>query len=488
MSTRGERLSTLAEIVGGRRVGDGDPLILDVTHDSRQVGVGSLFVAVKGMVSDGHDFIGQAMTMGASAIVCERPIEPAVPHVLVEDARGSLAKLAAAVHHHPSRELDVVGVTGTNGKTSVSFILESMLRSAGKVTGLIGTITTRIGDEQIPTLRTTPESTDFQRLLREMVNRGAEVVVTEVSSHALRLGRVDETEFAVVGFTNLSQDHLDFHADMEDYFAAKRMLFERRFSSVGVICIDDEWGRRLANDTAIEVRTVSMGSDADLRAEITGRSFAGTELMLTFPDAERRKVEVPLLGDFNAENALVAAGCALELGLTRDQVVTGMSQASPAPGRFELVSGGDPIRIIVDYAHTPDGIASVIESVRMLSPGRVIALIGAGGDRDRAKRPLMGAAGSSADLLIVTSDNPRTEDPEAIIAELMSGVSGVEAIAIVDRREAIVAAVDAAHDGDVVLVLGKGHERSQEIGDRVLPFDDRLVARSALAERRRRTP
>jgi UDP-N-acetylmuramoyl-L-alanyl-D-glutamate--2,6-diaminopimelate ligase len=484
MSTQGERLSRLADLVGGRISGSGDPLIVDVTHDSRQVGAGSLFVAVRGMVADGHAFIPQALSMGASAVVCEEPIDPSIPHIVVENARASMARLAAAVHHDPSRALAVVGITGTNGKTSVSFILESMLRSVGRVTGLIGTITTRIGDDQIPTLRTTPESTDFQRLLREMANRGAQVVVAEVSSHALRLGRVDETRFAVVGFTNLSQDHLDFHADMEDYFAAKRMLFHPRFSDTGVICIDDEWGRRLANDTTIRVRTVSMGADADLTAEIVARSLSGTELMVAFPDADRRRVVVPLLGDFNAENALVAAGCALELGLSVDEIVEGMSQAAPAPGRFELVSGDDPITVIVDYAHTPDGISAAIESVRNLSDGTVIAVIGAGGDRDRAKRPLMGEAGSAADVLIVTSDNPRNEDPDTIISEIMTGVSRTSVLAIADRRTAIEAAVNRAADGDVILVLGKGHERSQEIGDRVLPFDDRLVSRTALANRR----
>ncbi len=484
MSTQGERLSKLAELVGGRISGTGDPMIVDVTHDSRQVGAGSLFVAVRGMVTDGHAFIPQAISMGASAVVCEEPTDPSIPHIIVENARASMAKLAAAVHHDPSRSLAVVGITGTNGKTSVSFILESMLRSVGRVTGLIGTITTRIGDEQIPTLRTTPESTDFQRLLREMANRGAQVVVTEVSSHALRLGRVDETRFAVVGFTNLSQDHLDFHTDMEDYYAAKRMLFHPRFSDVGVICVDDDWGRRLTNDTTIRVRTVSMGADADLTAEIVARSLSGTELMITFPDADRRTVLVPLLGDFNAENALVAAGCALELGLSTDEILEGMSQASPAPGRFELVSGDDPITVIVDYAHTPDGIAAAIGSVRNLSDGTVIAVIGAGGDRDRAKRPLMGEAGSAADVLIVTSDNPRNEDPDTIISQIMAGVSSTSAMAITDRRTAIETAVGRATDGDVILVLGKGHERSQEIGDRVLPFDDRLVSRTALAGRR----
>lgn len=484
MSMPSERLSALAELVSARRIGDADPGITDVTHDSRLAGPGSLFVAVPGQLADGHDFVEQAVTRGASAVVSERDMKTTVPSLIVDDARSAMAVLAAAVHGYPSKDLLVVGLTGTNGKTSVSFILESILQLAEIRTGLIGTVATRIGDDQIPTLRTTPESTDFQRLLREMAKRGAQAVVTEVSSHALRLGRVDGTRFAVVGFTNLTQDHLDFHVDMEDYFAAKRLLFAPRFADVGVICIDDEWGRRLANDTTISVRTVSMERDADFTAEVTGRSLTGTHTTLTFPDAATRTLVMPLIGDFNVQNALVAAGCAWELGLTSDQIARGLANAAAAPGRFELLSGDDPIRLIVDYAHTPDGISSAIRTIRELSDGRVLAVMGAGGDRDRSKRPLMGKAASGADVVIVTSDNPRTEDPEAIIDEVRAGVTALDVASVVDRRSAIELAVNRAKDGDAVLVLGKGHERTQEIGTRVLPFDDRLVSRAALASRR----
>lgn len=487
MSMHSERLSNLATMVSGRVEGDTDPNITDVTHDSRLVGAGSLFVAVPGMVVDGHDFIDQAVDRGASAVACERDVETPVPRLIVADTRASMAVLSAAVHGHPSDEISVVGLTGTNGKTSVSFILESMLRSVGRSTGLIGTVATRIGDDLIPTLRTTPEATDFQRLLREMANRGAEIVVTEISSHALRLGRVDETRFAVVGFTNLSQDHLDFHADMEDYFSAKRLLFDPRFTTAGVVCIDDEWGRRLANDTTIAIRTVSMERDADFTADVTGRSLTGTSMTLTFPDDSLVAVNVPLLGDFNVQNVLVATGCAWELGLGIDQIVTGLEGAATAPGRFELLSGDDPIRVIVDYAHTPDGIRSAVQTIGQLSEGRVIVVVGAGGDRDRAKRPLMGAATAGADVVIVTSDNPRTEDPDAIIAEVRAGVVASDVTSITDRRTAIETAMERANDGDAVLVLGKGHERTQEIGSRVLPFDDRVVSRAALARRRGET-
>ncbi len=484
MSSRGERLSVIARRVGGRIIGTGDPIVVDATHDSRQVGAGTVFIAVRGMTSDGHAFIDRAVELGASAIVSEEERDIDVPVLLVDDSRAVMADVAAAVHQDPSHDLSVVGITGTNGKTSVAFILESILRSAGVPTGLIGTIVTRVGDDQIPTLRTTPEATDFQRLLRVMADRGANTVVTEVSSHALDLGRVRHTRFSVVAFTNLSQDHLDFHGDMDAYFEAKASLFDGSFSERAVICIDDEYGRRLANDTSIGVVTVSMGSDADITATIRHRSLAGTDISLDLPGGEVRDLSVPLIGDFNIENALVAAGCAWELGLRPDQIVSGLESAIAAPGRFEIVSGDDPLRVIVDYAHTPDGISTVIETVRTVAPGRVVAIFGAGGDRDRSKRPLMGRAASAADIVVVTSDNPRSEDPDAIIADIVAGMDDVEVRRIPDRREAIQAAILEADDGDVVLVLGKGHERSQEIGDRVLPFDDRVVARAAIDTRR----
>lgn len=487
MSSRGERLSVIAERVGGRLVGNGDPIVLDATHDSRQVGAGSAFVAIRGMTSDGHEFIDRAIEQGASAVVCEEPRDAHVPFLVVADSRAVMAQVAAAVHGDPSHELSVVGITGTNGKTSVAFILEAILRSAGVATGMIGTIVTRVGDDQIPTLRTTPEATDFQRLLRAMADRGASTVVAEVSSHALRLGRVRETRFAVVAFTNLSQDHLDFHADMEDYFSAKAELFDGEYSSRGVICIDDDYGRRLVNDTGIGILTVSMGTDADITATIEDRSLAGTRIELRLPDGTRRSLDLPLIGDFNIRNGLVAAGCAWELGLSTDEIVTGLGHAQAAPGRFEVVSGDDPLRVVVDYAHTPDGIATVIETVRVVTPGRVVVVFGAGGDRDRSKRPLMGEAASAADVVFVTSDNPRSENPDSIITDVAAGMEGVEIRRIPDRRLAIETAILEAADDDVVLVLGKGHERSQEIADRVLPFDDRVVSRAAIERRRGRS-
>ena len=319
-----------------------------------------------------------------------------------------------------------------------------------------------------------------------MVNRGADTVVAEISSHALRLGRVDGTDFTLAAFTNLSQDHLDFHDDMEDYYQAKRSLFDPSFTDTGVICVDDEWGSRLANDVGIEVRTVSMGGHAEYTSSITEATLEGMQVAMRFPNGEVLDVALPLIGEFNARNALIAAACADVLGAPIQDIVKGLESTVAAPGRFELVSGDDPIRLVVDYAHTPEGIGTVIDAVRAMTRGRIIAVVGAGGDRDQAKRPLMGAAGSRSDVLIVTSDNPRSEDPDQIIADVLSGVSVPDVHAVTDRRSAIQTAVESARDGDVVLVLGKGHERSQEIRGRMMPFDDRVVARAALATHRGR--
>lgn len=484
MSRPGERLSSIAEQIGGVLTAAGDPVIVDATHDSRQVGVESVFIAVRGMTSDGHNFIESALSRGAAAVVCEEPLGADVPHVLVEDARSVMSHVASIVHGQPSTELDVVGITGTNGKTSVSYMLESILESAGRTVGVIGTVTTRVKGETIPTLRTTPEATDFQRLLRDMRNRGADSVVAEVSSHALRLGRVDHTNFALAAFTNLSQDHLDFHSDMEDYYLAKRLLFDRGFTPLGLVNVDDQWGERLVNDITIEARTVSMVSDADFTANIVSTGLSGMELTMKLADKPLTSIRLPQIGGFNAANALMAAACAFEMDVDLEAIRDGLAAARPAPGRFEIVSDDDPIRVVVDYAHTPDAVAVVIDAAKAMTQGRVIAVVGAAGDRDQEKRPLMGDAGSRADVLVVTSDNPRNEDPRTIIKEVLTGVTHPDAIAITERGEAIRHAVAVAEAGDTVLVLGKGHERSQEISGRYFPFDDRAVSRTALTDRR----
>lgn len=480
MASPGSSLAALAEATGGTVLGDPEVVVTDATHDSRQAGPGALFVAVRGMSTDGHRFVAQAVAQGSPAVVVEVPQQVEVPQLVVDDSRARLATIAAEVHGHPSHQLSLVGVTGTNGKTTVTYLLESIAAAAGLPSGLIGTIQSRVGADPIPSLRTTPEATDLQRMLRVMVDRGARVVAAEVSSHALALGRVDATRFAVAAFTNLSQDHLDFHGSMEAYYRAKASLFEPWRAERAVIWMDDPWGRRLAGEVSVPVLTVGMAQPGDVSGEVLYSSLRSTRLRITAPGWET-EVELPLGGVFNAANALIAAGCAHLLGIPAEAVAAGLAAAPPVPGRFELVSGDSPLAVLVDYAHTPAGIEAVVSEVRRVHRGRVIVVLGAGGDRDREKRPAMGRAASSADLVVVTSDNPRSEDPEAIIDQVISGLStGAEVRRISDRRTAIRTALEAASPGDAVLVLGKGHERGQEVGGRMLPFDDRMVAREEL--------
>lgn len=482
MPSTGERLSVLADLIGVAVDGEGDPIVRDATHDSRQVSIGSLFVAVKGFTSDGHRFLSQAVAGGAVAAVVTEPVAAEVPLLRVTDARTVMGPLAAAIHDHPSREVPVIGVTGTNGKTTVTHMVEHILAVTGWTVGLVGTIHTRIGQDEIPAVHTTPEATDFQRLLRDMKDRGADAVAVEVSSHAMALHRVDATWFEVVAFTNLSQDHLDFHADMEDYFAAKAALFDPALARHGVVWTDDPWGRRLVESTALPVTTV--GRAGDVTVSIVAGDLAGTSLDLDLGSGPRR-LRIPMAGAFNAENAAIAATIAHRLGVSHDDIARGLESLPGVPGRFERVSREDPIGVFVDFAHTPDGIAEVIATLRGLVAGRIIAVVGAGGDRDREKRPLMGAAAAAADLVVVTSDNPRSEDPDAIIDAVMNGIADeVGVVRLTDRREAIVAAIAEARDGDAVVILGKGHERGQEIAGFKHPFDDRLEAQSALAARR----
>jgi UDP-N-acetylmuramoyl-L-alanyl-D-glutamate--2,6-diaminopimelate ligase len=483
MPSTGENLRVLADLIGVEVTGSGDPIVRDATHDSRQVRPGSLFIAVKGFSSDGHQFVDQAIASGAVALVVTEPVTTELPLLKVSDSRTVMGPLAAAIHGHPSREISVVGVTGTNGKTTVTHMVEHILSTAGRRPGLVGTVHTRIGQDTIPALHTTPEATDFQRLLRDMIDRGADAVAVEVSSHALALHRVDATWFEVVAFTNLSQDHLDFHDDMDTYFAAKASLFDPERAGHGVVWIDDPWGERLIRETRLPVTTV--GSDGDVKVQVVATDLTGTIIDLDLGSGARR-IRIPMAGGFNAENAAMAAAICRRLGTEEDVIATALESLPGVPGRFELVSEADPIGVFVDFAHTPDGIAEVISTVRQLVDGRVIAVVGAGGDRDREKRPLMGAAASAADVVVVTSDNPRSEDPDAIIEAVMQGIHGnPEVIRLVDRREAISAAIALARDGDAVVILGKGHERGQEIAGFKHPFDDRIEARSALESQRR---
>lgn len=479
------QLAELALVVDGEFEDHGAPtgVVEDVTHDSRQVGPGCLYVAISGAVFDGHEFVDAAVDSGATGVCVNRHVTQSVPEIVVDDTRRALGPLAAAVHDHPSSEMGVIGITGTNGKTTVAHYTYSIALSAGRKAGVIGTIHTMLGDETIAAVRTTPEASDFQRILAEMRDKGAELVAVEVSSHGLDMGRVSATRFAVAAFTNLSQDHLDFHGDMESYLAAKKKLFSEYEVGTAVVNVDDPAGASIAAGYSGEI--LRVGAEGDVRVTEVSTRRGRTSFRLDTPWGVA-SVESPIVGVFNVENASIAAACLLASGLDLEEVVEGLGSLSPVPGRFEVVSGTDPILVIVDYAHTPDGIVKMIRAAREMGRSRVIALIGAGGDRDSDKRPLMGAAVSAADSAIITSDNPRSEDPESIARSVLAGVTlQTEVTYELDRRRAIYKALEIATDGDVVLILGRGHEPFQEIGEEMLPFDDRVVARDALRRRRK---
>ena len=475
MATEPVTLALLANACGGRVVGDASVTVRDVTHDSRAAGPGVLFVAVRGERSDGHDFVPAAVAAGSPAVCVERPEVAIVPAVVAANTRAALAPLAAATHGSPSDHLRLVGVTGTNGKTTVTHLIESICRAAGIPEAVAGTVGARIRGRSLPMVRTTPEATDFQRMLREMVDGGVDVAAVEVSSHALALGRVAATRFRVAAFTNLSQDHLDFHGDMAAYEAAKAALFSQ--CERAVIWVDDPAGRRIAASLRIPTTTVGTGDGVGLAVRGVALGFAGSEFHLD-DGRTNLAVRIPLAGSFNVANAAVAAGCARALDIPDGAITTGIAAVSGVPGRFELVPNRLGLTVAVDYAHTPDGISAVIAAAAAIQAGRgrVIAVVGAGGDRDRAKRPLMGAAACGADIAVLTTDNPRRERPEDVLAEVVAGAHGPgEVIVEIDRRSAIRRALRVARPGDAVLVLGKGHEQTQDFGVRVIPFDDRLV-------------
>ena len=472
-------LANLAERLGIDY--DGPVTVIDdVHHDSRGVRPGSLFVAIPGATADGHDHAPAAVEGGAVALVVERPLDLAVPQIVVENARRALPIVAAEVHGHPSRDLTVIGVTGTNGKTTVTHMIESIAHSAGLTPGIVGTIGARIDGDPVRLARTTPEASDLQRLLAAMRDRHVDLAALEVSSHALSLGRVDGVVFTVAAFTNLSHDHLDFHGDMEQYYRAKARLFTPERSRVAVVWVEDEWGRRLLDDSTVPVVTVGMEPTCDVAGSDIRVDPRGSHFTLTMRGVERR-IRMPLPGRFNVANALIAAACADRAGVPFDEIATGLETLPPVPGRLEPVTANASFAVIVDYAHAPDPIAAVIDDVRSLGARRVIAVVGAGGDRDRAKRPLMGKAAATADLAVITSDNPRSEDPLEIIEAVTAPVVDLDHVVVEpDRRLAIRFALESAEPGDVVLVLGKGHEQGQEFADHTEPFDDRLVAAEEL--------
>ncbi len=458
--------------------------------DSRRITPGAVFFAFPGENVDGHDFIDGARKAGAVAVVSERPRpegDPG-PWVQVRHGRRALAAAALVFYDRPDQRLRLVGVTGTNGKTTTVYLIDSILRAAGLTTGRFGTIEHRIGEQAVAAVNTTPESLDLVRLLVRLEEAQGSHAVLEASSHALDLGRIHGFRFDVAVFTNLSQDHLDFHRDMESYFAAKRKLFEGLGDGpprVGVINADDDYGRRLLELDGFRPLSFSMSAEADLRAVTVEADFEGLRLEVETPRG-RLDVRSPLLGRFNAANILAAAGVGLAYDLDLTAIARGIESFAAAPGRFETIREGQAFAVVVDYAHTDDALRNVLAAARELAgEGRVLTVFGCGGDRDRSKRPLMGeAAGVSSDRVIVTTDNPRHEDPLRIIADAEVGLQRVDAdyVREPDRRAAIGKALAEACPGDIVVIAGKGHESYQQVGDEKLPFDDRETARSLLKE------
>jgi UDP-N-acetylmuramoyl-L-alanyl-D-glutamate--2,6-diaminopimelate ligase len=453
--------------------------IRELAYDSRAAAPGTLFFCVQGDRDDGHAFALEAIERGAVALVVERPLVVDVPQLVVGDTRAAMAAAAVEFYEHPSRELTVAGVTGTNGKTTTCFLLFAILAAAGRRPGLLGTIESRVGGERRPALRTTPEAVDVQRALREMLDVGDRSCAMEATSHGARLGRLDGVRFSALAFTNLSRDHLDFHGTLEEYFAAKRSLFVTDDPPPAALNADDDHGRRLADELRAlgheRLVTFGFGADADIRAEgldlrDDGAGFTAAGIPL----------RTRLLGRFNVENALAAVAVARLLELPDEAISQGVEAVRGVPGRFEAVNEGQAFSVVVDYAHTPDSLDNALRTARELATGNVICVFGCGGDRDPGKRPLMGeAAERGADVVIVTSDNPRSEAPAAIAAEVTAGLSN-EVVVELDRAKAIELAVEQAQPGDLVLIAGKGHEQGQEAAGETAPFDDRDVAREAL--------
>jgi UDP-N-acetylmuramoyl-L-alanyl-D-glutamate--2,6-diaminopimelate ligase len=466
-------LERLVTALGPLEVRGGAPTdVTDLAYDTRSVIPGALYFCVPGHRADGHDFAAEAVERGAAALVAERPLELRVPQLIVRSARDAMAVAADEFFERPTEELVVAGVTGTNGKTTTVFLLYSIFEAAGMSPGLIGTIESRVGGEARPAVRTTPEAIDLQRMFRQMLDAGDRSCAMEATSHGSELGRLDRVRFDALAFTNLSQDHLDFHGSMERYFAAKRRLFtEHEPAPAAAVNVTNEWGRTLADELRRLDRAPVLTFGTVPEAELTSH-----------PALERSR----LAGSFNLENVLAASAISRLIGVPDEAVVDGVAEVPGVPGRFESIDEGQPFTVIVDYSHKPGALEAVLRTARELTDGRLICVFGAGGDRDRGKRPLMGRVASElADVTIVTSDNPRSEDPQAIIDEILTGVVGPVEVEV-ERRPAIERALGQAGDGDVVVIAGRGAEQNQDFADRKIPFDDREVARETL--RRLRAP
>lgn len=476
--------------------GDLSQEINEVTYDSRQVKPGTLFIAVPGFKQDGHLFIKDAVARGAAAIVLQDRNYQSRDYtwVMVDNSRKAMAEVSNVVYGFPSTRLNVIGVTGTNGKTTTTNLIAMILEKAGYRPGLIGTVHNRLGDEVLPVHHTTPEAPDLQRLFANFLQKGADYVVMEVSSHALDLNRVKGTEYDVAVFTNLTQDHLDFHGDMERYFMAKARLFsgmganrQKKRHKFVIINNDDSYAEQIAELTSVPIITYGIKNSADVKAENVKISDRGASFRLRYTD-RALPVNLKMTGLFNVYNTLAAVAVGLVEGVPVENIISTLENVAGIPGRFERVDEGQNFTVIVDYSHTPDSLENCLKTAREFVEGRIITVFGCGGDRDRKKRPLMGeVAAKLSDFTVVTSDNPRSEDPQAIIEEILPGLSRIvdydKYIKIVDRKEAINYAINIARPKDVVIIAGKGHEDYQIIGDRVISFDDRLVAKEAIIRR-----
>jgi UDP-N-acetylmuramoyl-L-alanyl-D-glutamate--2,6-diaminopimelate ligase len=471
---------TLRELLG-----DGpDVVVTGLTFDNRLVAEGTVFFCVPGFTRDGHDFAPDAVARGAAALVVQRPLGLGVPEVVVDDVRAAMSVAAARFYGDPTATLRVVGITGTNGKTTTAFLTRALLEGAGLRCGLLGTVKSVVGGQERAVVRTTPEAFDLQRTFRDMLDAGDVACAMEISSHALELKRATGMHVAAAVFTNLTQDHLDFHPTMEDYFQAKRVLFASPLTSVRIVNADSGYGRRLIEE--FDCVTFAIASDADFRAVDVRTDATGCDFVVESPDGSFA-ARVPLPGRFNVSNALGAWAAARALGAPADGLAASLRSAATAPGRFQPVDAGQPFGVVVDYAHKPDALEQVLLAAREMASGRLIVVVGAGGDRDRGKRPLMGEiAARLADFAFITSDNPRSEDPSAIIDEIVAGIpSSPHAVVArdVDRRASIFRAIELAAPGDVVVIAGKGHEQGQEFENgRKEPFDDSQVARDAIAK------
>ncbi len=483
-------IKDVVKIVNGKPSGDENLTVTDITYDSRQIENGWLFVAIKGFAVDGHKFIPQAVQNGAVGVISEneKPEDFNQAWIQAADAREALAKASALVQDFPSRELSLVGLTGTNGKTTTAYLVNSLAESANKKSAMLTTVESRIGKEKQKAERTTPEASDTQRFLRKAVNADCKVAVMECSSQAMDLRRCDALDFSVAVFSNFTRDHLDYHKTMDEYFNAKLRLFDGRLGNkpkASVVNVDDEYGLKLAEMLSEQnVITYAINTNADVKADEIEVTLTGTSFQLSTPTG-RRKVKSPLVGIPHVYNILSAVGAGLELGLDFESILKGIETCTGAPGRFEPVSHNGDFAVIVDYAHTDDALVNVLKTARNVSNNKVITVFGCGGDRDKTKRPLMGeAAARLSDFVILTSDNPRTEDPLQILDDVEIGLKKhtTPYLKIADRRTAIHRAIAEANTGDVVMIAGKGHEDYQIICKETIHFDDREVAGEALKQ------